>query len=51
MELRNEEYSVSSPDVVSAADESTHESRQELVGVDSHLLSTVMLITGLAFCT
>ncbi|XP_072256516.1 bridge-like lipid transfer protein family member 3B [Pyxicephalus adspersus] len=33
VELRNEEYCVSSPDIVSAADESTHESREDLMSV------------------
>lgn len=45
VELRNEEYCVSSPDVGSAADESTHDSKQELVGV--HGLG---LFSSLPYC-
>ncbi|KAM3925932.1 bridge-like lipid transfer protein family member 3B [Leptodactylus fuscus] len=33
VELRNEEYCVSSPDAVSAVDESTHDSRQDVMSV------------------
>ncbi|XP_069824829.1 bridge-like lipid transfer protein family member 3B [Dendropsophus ebraccatus] len=33
VELRNEDYCVSSPDAVSAVDESTHDSRQDVVSV------------------
>ncbi|XP_068134420.1 bridge-like lipid transfer protein family member 3B [Hyperolius riggenbachi] len=41
VELRNDEYCVSSPDAVSAADESTQETRQELVSVVVFRISDV----------